>query len=83
MEHPNCRELLDMLSEYVDGELEARLCNEIEQHMVGCQNCRIVVDSLRKTVSLYQMIQDETAMPEDMRERLYHCLELDEFLDRS
>lgn len=72
----HCREMLGSLSEYVDGELENRLCAEIEQHMAGCGDCRIVVDTLRKTVSLYRE-HGHAEVPADAVERLYAVLRLD------
>lgn len=79
--HPECRHLLASLSGYIDGELEEELCAEIERHMENCENCRVVVDTLRKTISLYQMIAVSTGLPEDARQRLYHRLNLDDFLN--
>ena len=82
--HENCRHLLDSLSPYVDGDLSAELCTELERHLSDCENCRIVVDSLRKTVYLYQVASDELpCVPEDVRQRLYHCLDLDEFIEKT
>jgi anti-sigma factor (TIGR02949 family) len=81
MEHNSCHHWKDSLSEYIDGELSTELCAEIDRHMEHCENCRIVVDSLRKTVYLYQHSAEENAMPEDVRERLFARLNLDEFLD--
>jgi anti-sigma factor RsiW len=82
--HEGCRHLLDSLSPYVDGELGPELCAELERHLSGCENCRIVVDSLRKTVYLYQVTSDEPpVVPEDVRQRLYHCLDLDEFIEKK
>lgn len=75
-----CRDLLGNLSEYIDGALEQQLCAELERHMQGCENCRVVVDSLRKTVSLYQTSTPSPDVPEAVRQRLYHCLDLEEFL---
>lgn len=75
-----CKKLLGSLSEYLDGELEDQLCAELERHLEGCENCQIVVDTLRRTVSLYKVTSSETSMPEDVRRRLYHRLQLDEFL---
>jgi predicted anti-sigma-YlaC factor YlaD len=84
MDHENCRHLLASLSEYVDGELGMDVCSEIERHLQGCENCRIVVDSLRKTVYLYQATAAESpTVPEDVRQRLYRCLDLDEFIGVS
>ena len=78
--HGQCRSLLGELSDYIDGALEQQFCAEIERHMQGCENCRVVVDSLRKTVSLYQATTPSPDMPEDVRQRLYKCLNLEEFL---
>ena len=74
-----CHHLLVSLSDYVDGELDDSLCQEIEAHMAGCDNCRVVVDTLRMTVDLYR----ETSapdLPDDVRLRLYKSLKLDGFL---
>jgi anti-sigma factor (TIGR02949 family) len=79
--HEDCRKLLDSLSGYHDGDLPQELCDEIEQHMKDCSNCRIVVDTLGKTISLYQTTSEEITMPEDVRQRLYHRLDLDEFIN--
>jgi hypothetical protein len=83
MDHTTCQELLGSLSEYVDGELGDDLCALIEQHMAGCQDCRIVVDSLRKTIYLYQASASQVEVPEDVRDRLFHCLDLDEFIKKA
>ena len=81
MDHQNCHDLLTSLSDYIDGDLPPGLCAEIEKHMAGCENCRVVVDTLRKTVTLYQEVQEPAELPAGMRERLYRRLELDEFLN--
>ena len=74
-----CRDLLDGLSDYLDGEASAALCAEIERHVAGCDRCRIVVDTLRKTVTLYHQLP-QPLMPESARERLYKRLDLSEYL---
>lgn len=83
MEHPGCRNLLGSLSEFVDGTLEDELCAEIQRHMDGCENCRVVVDSLRKTIYLYQVTKEPATVPEDVRERLFKRLDLDGFLENK
>lgn len=76
-----CRELLGDLSLYIDGEAEQALCDEIEAHMAECDNCRIMVDTLRKTVTLYRTVP-AGPLPDDVEQRLYKRLDLDEFLRR-
>ena len=53
----------------LDGEAEEALCQEIERHMEGCENCRIVVDTLAKTIHLYRE-RGHTPLPDDARQRL-------------
>lgn len=81
-EHKNCQNLLKSLSDFVDGTIDESLCTEIEKHIASCEDCRIVVDTLKKTVYLYHATSEEEIpiVPEDVRERLYHRLDLDEFL---
>ena len=79
--HEECHKLLNSLSDYVDGDLQQELCDEIELHMKDCENCRIVIDTLSKTISLYQTSSESTIVPDEVRQRLFHRLDLDEFLN--
>jgi len=77
-EHPSCHEMLEGISDYVDGSARQSLCEEIERHMEDCPDCRVVVDTLKKTIYLYRQ-QDETVqMPSDARQRLFRSLRLDD-----
>ena len=79
MEEKNCKNLLGALSDYVDGTAQEELCRELERHLADCDNCRIVVDTLKKTVYLYQSTTD-VDLPVSVRERLFKRLNLDEYL---
>nr|MCU0508247.1 zf-HC2 domain-containing protein [Anaerolineae bacterium] len=67
--------MLGTLSDYIDGELEAELCAEIEQHVAECDNCRIVVDTLKRTVTLYHDHGHEP-LPDEVKLRLLAALDL-------
>ncbi len=82
MNHDECQHLLSQISSYVDGELGKTMCEEIERHLAGCQNCRVVVDTLRKTVELYQA-QGAEPVPGDVQERLYKVLDLTDWMSES
>lgn len=80
-DHAHCLTLLGSLSEYVDGTLSETLCADIEKHIADCSDCHVVVDTLRKTISLYQTTaaqQDE--LPDPVKMRLFHRLNLDDYL---
>ena len=72
-----CGKMLSALSEYLDGELEKALCAQIEAHMAECSDCKMVVDTLRKTVVLYHQ-HGQVEVPLDVKQRLYKVLKLDE-----
>jgi anti-sigma factor RsiW len=70
-----CEDILGTLSAYLDGELDEKLCAEIERHMSECGDCRIMVDTVRKTILLYRAYGHED-VPTDAKERLYAVLKL-------
>jgi len=82
MPDKNCKSLLGSLSDYVDGTAREELCLELERHLADCENCRVVVDTLKKTVYLYHASTD-TDLPVSVRERLFKRLNLDEYLKTS
>ena len=76
-----CKSLLESLSDYVDGTLSEELCEEIQRHIDECQNCHIVVDTMRKTVYLYHATANEPAdVPPNVRDRLFRSLNLENYL---
>jgi predicted anti-sigma-YlaC factor YlaD len=82
MHGEGCRDLLELISEYVDGDLAGELCAELELHLKGCDNCRIVVDTMRKTVFLVHANNEHPILPEDVRKRLYKCLDLEDSIKK-
>lgn len=82
MNQRECRHLLGSLSAYVEGDLEQEVCAEIERHLASCENCRVVVDTLSKTIYLVHESAARVTAPEDVRQRLYRRLNLDEMLSQ-
>ena len=66
----NCDEFLALLNEYVDGKVGASTCKKLESHLAQCNPCRVVVDNIRKTITLYRRNQP-CALPVKFRKRLY------------
>jgi len=80
--HQDCKALLGSLSEYIDGELPAELCQEIEKHLAGCENCRVVLNTTRRTIDLVHTPENQD-VPTDVRERLFKRLNLDDYLNQN
>ena len=79
MNTAKCPHLLENLSDYLDGAASAELCAEIERHLEGCADCSVVVDTLRKTITLYHELP-QPELSTEARWRLYKSLDLSEFL---
>jgi len=45
---------LEQLSDFIDSEAREELCQAIAEHMRRCHGCRVMVDTVRKTIVLYQ-----------------------------
>jgi anti-sigma factor (TIGR02949 family) len=81
--HTNCEELLGSLSAYIDGDLSPELCQELEKHLAGCDNCRVVLNTTKRTIDLVHAPVEKLDVPEDVRERLFKRLNLDDYLSRK
>jgi anti-sigma factor RsiW len=80
-EYKQCTQLLESISEYVDGTLDETLCIELERHMCECEDCQVVFNTLKKTIDLYRQASPGMDVPEDVRTRLYARLNLEDFLN--
>jgi anti-sigma factor (TIGR02949 family) len=78
--HSKCEELLGSLSAYIDGELAPALCQELEKHLEGCDNCRVVLNTTKRTIELVHSPVEKSDLPEDVRARLFRRLNLDDYL---
>lgn len=65
-----CDELLTLLNEYIDGDVQPGICAELERHLADCNPCQVVVDNVRKTITLYKAGQPYD-LPAGFRDRLH------------
>src|ERR1041384_1634325 len=68
-----CEQMLALLNEYVDGTIDPAICDEFEKHMAGCNPCQVVVDNIRKTLTLYKEGKPYE-VPAALRHRLHAAL---------
>jgi anti-sigma factor RsiW len=68
-----CEELLKQLNEYVDGTIDPAICEEFEKHMAGCNPCQVVIDNIRKTITLYKA-GHPVELPVRFRQKLHASL---------
>jgi predicted anti-sigma-YlaC factor YlaD len=70
----SCKTLLAELCDFLDGGLDANTVHEIEVHMNHCQDCRLLVDTTRKTIEIF-CNTEPLPLPEGIRNRLHEALE--------
>lgn len=68
-----CEELLKALNEYVDGPIDPGVCRDFERHLAGCNPCQIVVDNIRRTITLCRA-GEVYELPPAMGDRLRQTL---------
>jgi RNA polymerase sigma-70 factor (ECF subfamily) len=45
-----CKAMFAELSDYLDEQLDDSLCEELEQHMTGCEPCKVFIATLEATI---------------------------------
>ena len=65
----DCKEVVKMIFQYIDGDLKGLSRAEIEQHLKGCQSCfsRVEFESALKE-RVCKVGQEET--PEELQKRI-------------
>lgn len=76
-----CQELLGPLSEYISGDAAESLCVQINAHLAECENCRVVLNTVRRTILLYRATAS-TELPGEVGDRLYRVLDIADYLVR-
>ncbi|MGB6596425.1 MAG: zf-HC2 domain-containing protein [Candidatus Acidiferrum sp.] len=69
----NCEDIIHELSTYIDGDLDASMKRELEQHLEDCHECKLVVDQTKKTIQIFCDCQP-VELPGDVRNRLHEAL---------
>jgi anti-sigma factor RsiW len=69
----NCRGVIRELSSYLDEELDAAARIDLEHHLAKCVDCRVVVDTTRKTIEIY-CNAEPVPLPKDVSDRLHAAL---------
>lgn len=48
----NCKDVVKLVSSYLDQDLDPDICKLIDTHTGGCKECDSMLDTLKKTVEL-------------------------------
>jgi anti-sigma factor RsiW len=59
-----CRELVELVTEYLDGTLSRRDRARFEAHLGACMNCTHYVEQFRETVRLTGTLHESDVSPD-------------------
>lgn len=68
-----CSQFLQELSDYLDEEVRDDVRRELEKHMAECPNCWVMVDTTKKTLSIYKKLEPDP-LPEGLKTRLLEAI---------
>ena len=68
-----CRQIAELLGDYLDGTLPKRLSDLLEWHIEGCPPCVAFVNTYRGTVNAAAKLK-EVQIPSELKQRLLSVL---------
>jgi len=58
-EQMTCKELVELVTEYLEGTLPEDLRLDMEQHLSGCSGCTNYLEQMRQTIRLTGQLKEE------------------------
>jgi hypothetical protein len=68
-----CSDFLKELNDFLDGSLDPKLKDDLQEHLTWCHNCYVVCDTTKKTIQIYR----ENAvyeLPDTVRTKLHDAI---------
>jgi len=66
---PACRDVVEILSDYLDGALDGPTAQAVETHLAACEGCDRALAQLRETVRVTGMLSEDQ-LTEEQRSTL-------------
>jgi anti-sigma factor RsiW len=64
-----CRELVELVTDYLEGQLPAAVRERVDRHLAGCDGCSAYLEQMRVTLRALGSIPEET-ISDEARETL-------------
>ena len=69
-EYLTCREMVELVTEYIEGSMPTRLRAIFEAHLSVCPGCTAYLDQVRQTIQALGKLTEETIAPQARDELL-------------
>ena len=61
---PACREMVELITDYLEGGLSRSQRRRFEAHMAGCEHCAEYLEQMRLTIRLTGRLRSEDLTPQ-------------------
>ena len=65
-----CQELVELVTDYLEGVLPAAERTRFEEHLAGCSGCRAYLEQMRQTIRVLHRLTEESLAPQAKEELL-------------
>lgn len=65
----NCSDFLKELTDYLEGAIDAKTKEELDEHLAWCHDCYVVCNTTKQTIEIYRDSK-LYELPDDLRTRL-------------
>ena len=70
VEQLSCRELVELVTDYLEGALAADERARFDEHIGKCHGCGVYLEQMRQTIVVLGRLPEDTLAPEAERELL-------------
>jgi anti-sigma factor RsiW len=67
-----CREVVELVTDYLEGRLSWRDRRRFDAHIAGCPHCTLYLEQMRTTIRTMGRLTEDSLSPE-MRTELQHA----------
>ncbi len=65
-----CQEVVELITDYLEGALLPETRAQFEEHLAGCPGCRHYLEQMRLTIGMLRNLAHEPVFPETKEELL-------------
>ena len=66
----NCNELVELVTDYLDGALDKETEHSVDDHLTGCDGCTTYVEQISRTITTLGSSPAEAELTDEARDAL-------------
>lgn len=82
MKHDDHKEKIKKICDLMGEDLDSPACQAMMEHINACPTCKVYYDTMKKTVFLCRENDCPEEIPDDVKDRLFKVLNLEEFKEK-